>query len=428
MTQASSPAPDPADRDAALAAREAALASLASEASDPATAPGRLDELTRGTPDEIRRLVAGNPAASFDTLWPLAMHFPAEVLANPSFFLYLLEDPTLARLMTPVRASLARCGALAPSLQAAFLQDPHPDVRRALASNPGLPPDAFDTLIAHHDEYVRLGLALNPSLPLKHRKKLCGDHEGSVRRAAASGGQPISGWVALLARADFNANNRKHPRRKTPLSWTDELALLDSGVWARELLARQPRLGPAIAQKLAADPSPEVRLALARRADLLDDVALALLDPDQPAICKAIAARKALPEILIVALARLPAPEAHALLLRRLSLPAEAQRALASRPWAAPALLLRPDLCPDLFETMASGPQATVVASHPAAPDALLRRLASDPRWELRHAVASNPTCPNDTRDALALDPDERVRGAAGAWRQRATGVVDRAR
>ncbi|MBL1104529.1 hypothetical protein JK361_07950 [Streptomyces sp. 5-8] len=223
---------------------------------------------------------------------------------------------------------------LSPAAAKAAVAHPDPRVRRTLAENPYLPPDALAVLAEDADPGVRrvalvMACEYQVELPTEVAVRLAADEEARLRSfATALPGLPAETLLSLAedpdprvraaainfrtwprlrpevraaAEADPDPQVRAAVERAThvdaPLPTTIEeflaepderrcrdaasTAPVDAGLaallvahedgWLRHGAVRNPHVPTALALTLAADPDPSVRLALSLRADLTEE-------------------------------------------------------------------------------------------------------------------------------------------------------------
>ncbi|HJN76227.1 MAG TPA: hypothetical protein QGF58_20025 [Myxococcota bacterium] len=157
---------------------------------DPGTSPERLAEIA-GDPclhPTIGRQLARNPSVPERELLRLGQEFPAELLQNPLWDLWMLADPGfLDRLPLRTAMSLAGCDATPTAVirrLAGARSRPVP-VRARAACNPSTPPELLHDYMKHARE-VRRALATNPRLDPRLHPRLARDSWSPVRGAIAA--------------------------------------------------------------------------------------------------------------------------------------------------------------------------------------------------------------------------------------------------
>ncbi len=140
-------------------------------------------------------------ALSHPTLWydlALAPETPPEVLAQlAKHDAWWIREAVVGQANTPgntlmtlaadkdkrVRAALVHNPQATLTLIDQLIDDPDPEVRRAIAASTSAP-SYFDHLLEDEDQIVRRILAAHPALPLAHRRKLITDSAVEMRRHA----------------------------------------------------------------------------------------------------------------------------------------------------------------------------------------------------------------------------------------------------
>ncbi|MFB6581690.1 hypothetical protein ACFCYC_30530 [Streptomyces sp. NPDC056402] len=245
----------------------------------------------------------------------------------------------------------------------------HPDaeIRRKLASCPGLPPDVVDLLAADPDGDVVEEVARWTESPVTAR--LARHPDPRVRIAVAF--NPTTSLEAVLALAEDP---------ELPLQWAlSERTDLPQALYARlaadpndgvrAAYARNPGVGQELIRVLAADPEIQVRRAVAEHPHVPLDLLAELVVGDR-------AAWNALPRISAAT-------------------PAELAELAGSRHAAVRMLVAqRRDLPPQLRDALAVDPDASVVravARHPGLSQELLRAMVARHGVQVLAAVAANP-------------------------------------
>jgi hypothetical protein len=216
--------------------------------------------------------------------------------------------------------------------------------------------------------------ARDPATPPPRLAALLGDENFWVRRAAlanpAAPREAVQRLIRAGARHDLSGLGEPDP---TLDSQTLD-ALARGGGFARRLAAKHPATSAEALVRLATDADAGVRRLIAAHHATPPDALAALLLDDDAETRRAAGDNRSAPPDLVAMLRR--AAEGEALTQ------AERDRLLA-RPWGR-----------------------LVVAGHPQTSAGQLRKLASDPDWRIRAAVARNPSTPADVVAALAGEPE----------------------
>ncbi|QKW24116.1 hypothetical protein HUT16_06045 [Kitasatospora sp. NA04385] len=347
------------------------------------------------TPADLRARLAHDPApgvrAALGQYWTAAPEPVRRVLltdpedgvraaACATYFRRLPHPVPPADLVPALLADpLTRAGA-APHCDpdttdlAGLAADPDPEVRRALATHPGLPAAIRDRLAADPRALVRLAVLARPDTPAAARAAL---HD-SVTGPWEPPGEDVDEETAIEIEIDRFGAGAELRMLRLPWVTADPLPHLDSPhpVFRRAAAASTDLPAEARA-RLLADPDNEVALAAARSSsDPIDPVTAERLDRGHRPF-KRMRWRPAdafpLPVQTLRRLAADPAPRMRLLALRD------------------------PDLPAALLERLAADPEERVrraAASHPAHTPAAFRALLDDPSPSVHRAAAANPALP----------------------------------
>ncbi|BAJ27296.1 MULTISPECIES: hypothetical protein [Kitasatospora] len=353
-----------------------------------------------------------------------------------------------------VRVALVRAGAPDDRhLWERLAADPSPRVRTTLAESDRTPADLRARLARDPDPEVRAALAQWwPDAPEPVRRILLTDPEERVRAAACARYfrrlphpvPPADLVPALLADPPTRAGAVPHCDPDT--TDLDRLAA-DPDPEVRRALATHPRLPAAIRDRLAADPRATVRLAVFARPDTPDADRAALHDsltgPFEPPgedVDEETAIEIEIDRFEIgVGLWLLHLPWATADPLPHLDSPYAVIRRSAARapglPTEARARLLADPDNEVALAAAASSPDPIDLAtaerldrehrppkrmhwrpadSHPL-PVTALRRLATDPEPRMRQLALRDSELPAHLLERLAADPEQRVRHTAAS-------------
>jgi hypothetical protein len=212
----------------------------------------------------LSKYVIQNPNCPKDLLLMLGANHPMEMLKNPSFELFFLENPGLLKEMPyETRQALFQNLEIVPdwiiermiqgyaSWVARNLHTPvwamrylakakQPEIRGTLAHNANLPDDIIWDLSRDPTPYVRRGLSFNPKLPEDILANLANDQDTSVRSA-------VAGNAAINAEISWQLAQDPQPA-------------------VREGLARSPHTPIEVLEYLANDENDNVIISVAKNS------------------------------------------------------------------------------------------------------------------------------------------------------------------
>jgi hypothetical protein len=278
------------------------------EANEPSTTPERL--LALAEHPELQEAIAKNPNISQQLLLRLGYHYPEAALENPSFEMFLLEDPdaffrrshaysTFQKIFSspnaPVRylyvafgcgalyEAIARSTNLPLDLALQLLQVDSSYLREALAKNPvlGRLEEVALLLANDNDARVLLSLAENPNLPGSCFSILLQRGSFQVRGALADKIPMTEEMFDALSNDLYPAVVRglaKNPGLSA--AQLESLsAHIDSEV--RENVAANQNTAPEVLERLAKDNVRNVRLAV-KNSPAAPDALRTLLRDERP--------------------------------------------------------------------------------------------------------------------------------------------------
>ncbi|MFD5714816.1 hypothetical protein ACFWHW_31395 [Streptomyces pharetrae] len=305
-----------------------------------------------------------------------------------------------------------------------FASDPDVAHREKLAACPGLPADVAEALAADQDLRVVTELALWTTADVTTR--LARHAHAEVRRAVAANEATPPAVLAMLITGEGLAPalrclvcDREEPpfvhdphcprpdcdlRPGASCDGSHESTVYET----RRMAVRNPATPAHAVVRFAGHPSALLRTDLAARSDLWPQVAGRLADDPVPGVRAALAENPAIDEALMRVLAG--------------DRDADVRRALAHNPRVPLDVLVR------LAGTVRIGP--TLLPRIAAACPAEVVELAASPNAEVRMLVAARRDLPAGIRDALAADPDAKVATSVashpGLSEARLRGMVDR--
>ena len=427
---------------ARLASRSVPLARIVA---GNASADGALlEELSHHEDAGVRRKVAGNPATPAAAAIALGGRFPAELLGNPSFDLYLLEASELLESLgiSALRAMLKRDGCPA-SLMAWASRQESEATQLAVLANAAAPVGVVEALAGSAHERVRAAarghVALASRAPAEgweeaFRRGIREEWEKTSKvheahRALARLIMAELEWKRLPEGADALAVATALRPRDVPncggiiasglFTDAEELAALarDPVTGIRAGVAGYPGTPQALLERLAKDSNGDVRQAVAGNA-ATPVAALAQLARDEDGGVRAtVAGNAATPPALLEQLAKDGNSDVRRIVARNATtLVALLEQLAEDDDWDVR----------DAVAKNASTPAAVLgefardegwglrpgVAANPATPAAILEEFAKHEDWDVRKAVAANAASPVSVLEQLARDEDSDVRKA----------------
>jgi hypothetical protein len=337
---------------------------LGTIAQNPAAPPEWLEATSKNKEQEIRRCVASNPNTPTSVLLVIGGEFPKELLANPAFSLFFLENPNLLYQVTDYLLShIAR----------------FPEVPEILLQRASRGPD-----------HVRRAAAKNPSLPEEMLFRLGGDELPDVRHEILR-----RSWSSpsrqLLRRLGIIADHHTLPPTDKTLT-AEELGLLcESGGFAQWLVTKHPNVTSEQLEMLSNKTSTLVLSGVARCPKTPEAVIKKLTSRYELAIKTA--------------------------LLENPNLSAESVQAFAARPNIEHALKIalshRPELTQKQLEIFSKSGRVAIrtgIAKNPSTSSRILAALSHDKSVGVRGAVAQHPSLDPKNFELLAKDPIAAVR------------------
>ncbi|WP_372846434.1 hypothetical protein [Pontiella sp.] len=247
---------------------------------------------------EIQAAVATNPRCTHLLLVRMAREGGAAVraalaankLQNSKITAELLNDPDLF-----VRASLAGNGAIAANYRTALALDPEPAVRCALAGTSKLPPELVHALSADESAVVRANIYAFGKVDPETLLDWARSDEAEAQRLMLNRNKPSPDVVKALSLSPdaFVQEALKELYAPTP---SELLAKAESDDEALRIeAARHEKLPAEIQHVLAKDALADVRIALAGNPAIDEEVALCIAASNDPAGCEALAGNRQLP-------------------------------------------------------------------------------------------------------------------------------------
>ncbi|MFC8718649.1 hypothetical protein [Kitasatospora sp. NPDC057198] len=242
-----------------------------------------------------------------------------------------------------------------------------------VAERPDLTEDMIVEIIAIDDHWLLHSLALNDRLPDRFRIRLASHRDGAVR-------------AALVIHA-----------ATAPREMLEQL-IEDPDRRVREYLARGHHTPSDLRARLAADPDPEIRAALAKHWPQAPEAVRRILLTDPEAKVRAAACS--------TYYAHLPHPIP----------PSDLLPALLADPVTRAGAVIHAVLDADTLRWLAADPDSEVraeLARHPDLPPSAREALAVDPALNVRVKVFARPDTPEDMRAQIHASVHELSRSTA---------------
>lgn len=349
--------------------------------------------LARHPHAEVRRAVAANEATPPDVLAMLVSGagLPAaerclvcDVEETP-----FVHDPHCPRLDCDLRSGASCAG----SHESTALE-----MTELALRNPGTPLEAVVGFADHPSAPLRRALAGRPDLPPETQVRLAGDPVPGVR-ADLAGNAAVEDAVirALAADGGYDVRRTLAHNPRVPL---DVLCRLAGAVRiGPTLLPRIAAASPAEIEELVTAAHPAVRMLLAQRRDLPDEVRDALAADADAKVVKSIAPHPGLSDTQLRAMVERHGVQVMAGVAANPDAPSALLEDLAGR--VPPARRAFREIArhrhatgPALLACLTDGKARPVAAGHPALPPSAIVRLLADDDWRVARAAAANPSLP----------------------------------
>ena len=314
-----------------------------------------------------------DPNTPTEVLFELGKKYPALLVQNPIFPLWLLEDPTLSRLPLETLVEVAK--------------------------QPELPSGVLALLSTHEDEFLEVvdSVASNPNTPLEILLRWVEEAHSNTSDIALENTAVPRELVAPLERVQARVRSLWRSREKPgspeerSLSENEISYLLTRGPNSRCWLARCPEISVEVMGELLRYQEDPVADSLTSNpntpAHLLIEIARDYLE--YYTICEQMLWRSDVPFLVYGLWSRSPRRPILCELTEKSATP------------------------PEVLELLAQKPDAFVrqcVAKRSELPASIFWILASDSEVEVRCAVATNKEAPDEVLALLRNDSDAQVR------------------
>ncbi|MBO0784090.1 MAG: hypothetical protein J2P37_35235, partial [Ktedonobacteraceae bacterium] len=378
---------------------------LIAEASNPATLPSRLEDLSRHEDEAVRQKVILNPNTPLPCLFSLAKEFPDHLFANPVLPLLYLAVPDLAQQIDDESWLHILRSRRVPTHWLTWLQESQQTDPVSIATtlhihSPHTPPhnDTSTTNALIKSVCIVAQQERTPVKMLEWLASTFASHHEVKMHIAQNPATPLE-----LLRQFFFTNMKaavvRNPRIPGELL---EQCSSDSDTWdVRAGVAGNPTASREILTRLALDPHGEVLRSVAHNPATPAEVLMSLAQHKKSLIRLYAALNPNIPSSALAQLATDPERSVRENVARNPGTPVEILARLAEE----------------------SDPIVRIdVAKNPHTPAETLARLLSDSDYHVRKAVVEYADLPSVLLRQLARDPQDPVRLAARgrlAWLER---------
>ncbi len=386
-----------------------------------------LEDLAESCPDpEIQAAAATNPRCTHLLLVrmareggvPVRAALAANKLQNSKISAELLNDPDLL-----VRTALAGNGAIGTAYRTALAVDPEPAVRTALSGTGKLAPELIHTLAADDSAVVRSNMIAYGKVEANMLLGWATSDDAATQRLLLERKKPSSEVVEALSHSPDPVVQSAMKGLREPTA-QELLAKAESDQEPMRLDAASTRNLPVeIQHVLASDPVAEVRTALAENPGIDEDVALCIAASNDPLACKALANNPQLPNVVKVELCHHESDEVRLQMAYRDDLTDELLEILINEHQdlnLVGHLALRSirfqQIKLELLETLLMHKRPSLRAFATAASlltHAQVRKLMRDDSPKVRMALCDNPILSHTALAALTTDWNAGVAEAA---------------
>ena len=393
-----------------------------------ATTPSNVLEnvYAQASGNEVLCLLAKHPHFNSKYLRQLAVHEDESVrlavassrCITPQTALALCGDDSAM-----VRAALARNSMIPARVQVQLSEDSVPFVRAALLAHSQLDSEVCAALAEDTDPTVQAAALLAQKTP-EETLLFWADSDEHFPQSIILKRKKIPDKVleslCFSSHPDvkLNAISRKELTADEKLGFAN-----DEDERIRLKIAKIPNLPDYVQEKLAVDESKAVRLALAACPSLAPEAAEKLIENADQEMILALASNPGTPEEIIGQLAEKGGGEVLQCLVDR-----ECPQAVLDKIYASGDEATLYHLAYNGFEPAGMGAELAsrlaesrlptlraFGAMAESCPLYIVARLARDPSWVVRAAVARSKAANDSTREILAADSDQRVRNAVKA-------------
>lgn len=424
--------------------------------------PSQLRELASGEPcPEVQLFLAEYATTPSNVLESVYVQGPDEAVLcalarHPHFNAKYLKQLAVHE-NENVRKAVAGSRCITPQTALALCGDESPHVRAVLARNSMIPARVQVQLSEDAVPFVRAALLSHSQLDSEVSAALAEDTDPTVQAAALMA--PKTPDETLLFWADSDEHfpqtvllrRRKIPDKvleslcfsshpdvkleavsRKELTADEKLGFAsDENEQIRLRVAKIPNLPDYVQEKLASDESRAVRLALASCPSLCAETAEKLLENADDDLIMALASNPASPDEIVDKLVQMGGGKVVQCLMNNRECTQAALKTIYQQEDEAMLYHLAYNgfspkgMDAELASRLAENRLPTLrafAASAESCPLYVLARLARDPSWIVRAAVARSAAANDTMRELLASDADARVRNAVKASARRPAG------
>lgn len=330
---------------------------------------------------------------------------------NVTLLVLLSKSPSV-----DVVEAVARHPMTPPALLEQLARSPHEAVRAMALRHPKLDPSTMQEAV-EGPAYDREAVAANPNLPRAQVARLAANT--SPRMAMRLLRHPkLDGPIfdTLLAQADEGTLAAAVGHRLMDGARLEALAATEKLPYqVKEAVLRSPRVTSKVLAHLAGDPSPAIRMLVARHPLAPDAARVRLLRDGDEGVKVALMAQAGIPMAVVEAVVEGPEVPLKLALLARPKLPdAILLRLMAHQDIAIhTAILRRPRIGLRVLQALAESPFVAVrfeLAQNPSVPRPIAEQLSGDENWAIREAAFRGGNLGPAARARLSRDPVPYVR------------------
>lgn len=370
-------------------------------ANNPSAPPELLQELAVSSDVIIRGNIAANPNTPTEILLNLGVRFPEQMLENPVFSLFLLENPNLVNEMPlPTLQSVLQLKQVPIFFLEQAANKQEWEVQLAVTRNPNTPQSVLERLAAANiNSSVARNIAQHPNTTGSILEKLAEHEHFEVHSFIAKQPKTPSNVLAKLAELYIT----KWRSRGGPLERIAENP--NTPVSTLELLAKEVPTKAIYSVRLAVAENPNTSLKILEKLAWVKD----------NLVQRAVALHLNTSERLLMQIAISQVSTWD----RRILPPDMTLEQVAVEITQHLLCVQQPNTSVDVFEQFVAHRWDAVrlaIAMNQNAPEHILDKLSKDPECIIRARVAENPKTPTTIRQQLTQDDNWLVSGTASDY------------